>query len=113
MEHTGQVQYKNDMNTHRSESSDLRLLIIRCRIVHRHPAAGALEEQVLHQRHPMVRPVAMVEEEHGGPVVRKVLGEGACCACCLLRDVPRRVHERCEGVAAYNLVEMWGGRLAR
>lgn len=67
-------------------------------VVDGHAALGALEADVGHDGHPLVRPVARAEEEHRRPVVRRVLEELARRAVRFARHVLGRVHRYVEGV---------------
>lgn len=53
------------------------------------------------------------EEHDGCPIVRLVLYEAAGCACGCFCEVDRGIHGDVEGVASYNLVQMWSVLHAR
>ena len=75
------------------------------RIINSHASVNPIRQRrVLHDGHPLVRAVGVLEEHHSRPVVGEVFREGARRARRLLRDVP--FHGRVEGIAAYDLVQV-------
>ncbi len=75
-------------------------------IINRQAADEVAQESVGILRHAMVRPVTGLEEQHGRPVVGRVLGEAARRAGGLRADVDFGVHARVEGIATDDLVKM-------
>lgn len=94
--------------THRFKTRNLRVPIrvkILLRIINRHaPINPIRQRRILHNRHPLIRPISMFEEHRRGPVIREVFREGTCCASTLLADIPG--HACVEGISADDLMEM-------
>ena len=81
-------------------------------IVDSHSTIDAIGQHcILHDRHTLIRSIRMFKEHDGGPVIGKVLREGACCAGALLADIAR--HIWFEDVPTNDLMEMTRRRFTR
>ena len=75
-------------------------------IVDGHATLEVAQESIRVLRYTLVRPIAVLEVQDGGPVVGEVLRETAGCASCLISDIT--AHRCVERISANDLMDVSG-----